>query len=88
MTLSAHCAQWNENDGNGILLLKLFWPTVRKCCSTDWVKIWKFKAEGQKFAKILRSIEQFIQTVRGSKQFLVSEYFFKLVSGGFSYLIN
>ena len=50
---------------NGILLLKLFWPTVRKNCSSDWEKLLKFKAEGWEFAKILRSLEQFIQTVKG-----------------------
>ena len=25
--------------GNGILLPKLFWPTVRKNCSSDWEKL-------------------------------------------------
>ena len=25
---------------NGILLQKLFWPTVRKNCSSDWEKFW------------------------------------------------
>ena len=29
----------------GILLLKLFWPTVRKNCSSDWEKLWRLKAE-------------------------------------------
>ena len=48
---------------NGILLPKLFRRTVRKNCSSDWEKIVKFKAEGPEFAKILRSLEQFIQTV-------------------------
>ena len=53
--------QW----GNGILLSKLFWPTVRKKCSIDLEKLLKFKAEGPEFAKILRSLEQFLQTVKG-----------------------
>ena len=35
--------------GTGILLLKLFWPTVRKNCSTDWEKVLKFEAEGWEF---------------------------------------
>ena len=47
----------------GILLPKLFWPTVRKKCSSDWEKLLKFKAEDWKFAKFLRSLEQIIQTV-------------------------
>ena len=50
---------------NGILLPKLFWPTVRKKCSSDWKNVLKFEAEGREFAKVLRSIEQFIQTVKG-----------------------
>ena len=48
-------------DNNGILLPKLFWPTVRKKCSSDWEKLLKFEAAGQEFAKFLRSLEQFIQ---------------------------
>ena len=49
----------------GILLPKLFWPTVRKNCSSDWEKLLKFEAKGWEFAKFLRSLEQFIQTVKG-----------------------
>ena len=52
---------------NGILLPKLFWPIVRKNCSSDQEKLLKFEAEGREFAKILRSLEQFIQTVKGQK---------------------
>ena len=33
----------------GILLPKLFWPTVRKNCSSDQEKLLKFKAEGREF---------------------------------------
>ena len=36
-----------------------------KNCSSERKKIFKFEAEGQEFAKILRSLEQFIQTVKG-----------------------
>ena len=43
---------------NGILLPKLFWPTVRKNCSSDREKILKFEAEGREFAKSLRTLEQ------------------------------
>ena len=53
----------------GILLPKLFWTTVRKNCSSDREKLLKFKAEGQEFAKFLRSLEQFIQTVKGQNNF-------------------
>ena len=54
-----------ESSGNGILLPKLFWPTVRKNCSRDREKLLKFEAEGREFSKFLRSVEQFIQTVKG-----------------------
>ena len=49
---------------NGILLPKLFWPTVSKNCSSDREKVLKFEAEGQEFATVLRSLEQFIQTLK------------------------
>ena len=48
---------------------KLFWLTVRKNCSSDREKLWKFKAKGQEFAKFLSSIKQFIQTVKGQNNF-------------------
>ena len=38
---------------------------MRKNCSSDREKPLKFKAEGQEFSKNLRSLEQFIQTVKG-----------------------
>ena len=46
----------------GILLPKLFWPTVRKNCSSDWEKNLKFEAEGREFSRLL---EQSIQRVKG-----------------------
>ena len=54
---------------NGILLPKLFLPIVRENCSSDWEKNLKFEAEGWEFAKFLRSLEQFIQTVKGQNNF-------------------
>ena len=54
--------------GNGIFLPKLFWSAVRKNCSSDQEKLLKFEAEGQ-FAKFLRSLEQFIQKVKGQNNF-------------------
>ena len=38
-------------------------------CSSDREKLLKFEAEGQKFANFLRSLEQFIQTVKGQINF-------------------
>ena len=40
-----------------------------KKCSSDREKLLKFQAEGQEFAKFLRSLEQFIQTVKGQNNF-------------------
>ena len=55
--------------GNGILFPKLFWPTVRKNCSSDQEKLLKFEAEGREFPKFLRSLEQFKQTVKDQNNF-------------------
>ena len=41
---------------NGILLQKLFIPTVRINCSSDRRKLLKFEAEDQKFAKNYESL--------------------------------
>ena len=49
----------------GILLPKLFWPTVRKNCSSDREKLLKFEAKDWEFAKCLRSLDLFLQTVKG-----------------------
>ena len=38
---------------------------MRKNCSSDQEKLLKSKAEGQEVAKFLRSLEQFIETVKG-----------------------
>ena len=37
---------------------------MRKNRSSDREKLLKFEAEGREFAKFLRSLEQFIQTVK------------------------
>jgi hypothetical protein len=60
---------------NGILLPKLFWPTVRKRCSRDGEKLLKFEAEDWDFAKYLRSLEQFVQTDKGQKNFWLQNVF-------------
>ena len=52
-----------------ILLVKLFWPTVRNHCFCDWEKLLKVEAEVWEFAKLLRSLEQFVQTVKGQIKF-------------------
>ena len=58
-----------SGSSNGILLPKLFWPTVIKNCAVDWEKLLKFAAEGREFEKKLRSLEQFIQRVKGQNNF-------------------
>ena len=42
---------------------------MRKNCSSVQEKLWKLEAEGREFVKILRSLEQFIQTVKGQNNF-------------------
>ena len=42
------------NGKDGILLTKLFWPTVRKNCSSDREKLLKFEAEGRELENFLR----------------------------------
>ena len=41
----------------------------KKNRSSDREKLLKFEAEGREFAKSLRSLEQFIQTVKGFTNF-------------------
>ena len=60
---------WGGQRRNGILLPKLFQTTVRKNCSVEQEKLLKFEAEGQEFENFLRSLEQFIQTVKGQNNF-------------------
>ena len=47
----------------------MFLPTVRKNCSSNREKLLKLEAEGTEFAEILRSLEQFVQTVKGQNNF-------------------
>ena len=42
---------------------------MRKNCSSGQEKLLKFEAEGREFAECLRSLEQFIQTVKGQNNF-------------------
>ena len=43
--------------------------TVRKSCFCDRENLLKFEAEGREFAKILRLLDVFIQTVKGQNNF-------------------
>ena len=62
-------AKSSTNYRKGILFLKLFWPIVRKSCSSDWEKLLKFEVEGRELAKFLWSLEQFIGAVKGKNNF-------------------
>ena len=42
---------------------------MRKNCSSDREKLLKLEAESQKFENFLRSLEQFVQTVKGQNNF-------------------
>ena len=42
---------------------------MRKTGSNDREKLLKFEAERREFAKVLRSLKQFIQTVKGQNNF-------------------
>ena len=48
---------------------KIVLTYYEKNCSSDREKILKFEAEAREFAKFLRSLEQFIQTVKGQNNF-------------------
>ena len=42
---------------------------MRNNHSNEREKLLKFEAEGQEFANVLRSLQQFIQTVKGQNNF-------------------
>ena len=42
---------------------------MTKNCYSDREKLLKFEAEGQEFSKILKLLEQFIQTAKGQNNF-------------------
>ena len=42
---------------------------MRKKCPRDQEKLLEYETEGREFAKILRSLEQFIQSVKGQYNF-------------------
>ena len=56
------CEKW-------YFVTKIALTYCEKNWSIDREKILKFEAEGREFAKFLRSLEQFIQTVKGQKNF-------------------
>ena len=68
-----------QNTFCRLLLPKIFWPIVRKDCSTDREKLLKFEAEGQEFAEFLSSLDRTIYSnSEKSEQFLVTECFLEV----------
>ena len=61
---------------NGILLPKLFWTTVRKKCSSNLGKNFKFEAKVENFQKF--GDHKNSSNSERSEQFLVTECFFNL----------
>ena len=56
---------------NDILLTNLFWPKYcqKRLFYSAWEKFLEFEAEDREFAKNLKALEQFIQTVKGQNNF-------------------
>ena len=48
---------------------KIVLTYCEKKCSSDQENLLKFEAEGREFARFLRSLERFIQTVKGQNNF-------------------
>ena len=63
---------------NLFLLPKLFWPTVRKNCSSDWEKTFEIRGWKLRIFKIFEITWTIYSNSERSEQFLVTECFFKL----------
>ena len=50
-------------------VIKIVLTYCEKSCSSDREKLLKFEAKGRDFANILRSLEQFIPTVKDQNNF-------------------
>ena len=59
-------------------LSKLFWPTVRKNCSSDRDKLLKFENEGRGICKLVEITRTIYSNSERSEQFVVTECFFNL----------
>ena len=66
---------WGKGEKKEIEIEKWYFVTeiILTYCEenffSDREKLLKFEAEGQEFAKFLRSLEKFIQTVKGQSNF-------------------
>ena len=66
------------NGKNCILLLKLFWPTLRNNCSSDLEKLLIYEAEGIQNCKNFEITKAIHSNSQRSEEFLVTECFFSL----------
>ena len=62
MKKNSHVKKW-------YFVTKIVLSYCEKNCSSEREKLLKFEAEGREFAKILRSLEQFVRTVKGQNNF-------------------
>ena len=60
---------FSNNSWYFVTKIVLTYYTVRKNCSSDREKLLIFEAGGREFAKLLRSLKQFIQTEKGQNNF-------------------
>ena len=62
--------EWKyQSNQKGILFSEIVLTYREKKWSSDQEKLFKFVAEGREFVNFLRSLEQFIQTVKGQNNF-------------------
>ena len=82
------CANWNEwkkdnwchiylhlTEKEWYFVTKIVLTYCEKKCSGDREKLLKFEAESREFSKFLKSLEQFIQTVKGQNNFWLQNAF-------------
>ena len=62
----------------GILLPKLFWPTVRKKCSSDLEFFFEIRCWRSRICKMFEITRTIYSNIERSEQFLVTECFFNL----------
>ena len=63
---------------NGILLANLFWPTVRKNCSSDRGKTFEIRGCRPRICKNFETTRTIYSNSERSEQFLITECFFDL----------
>ena len=80
-----HCGQGFKS--NGILFPKLFWPTVRKSCSSNREKKMTLRLKAENLQNSWDHQNNLFEQWKVRTSF-ETEGFFKLIPGGFLDLIN